>query len=162
MTMQWFLLHVCIDKTNSSDSFINRNEYHVDNLKLTKARDVTMCVRSVVPGTTDHPRSRLRPREMSGVSSRGRVESRGRHRFWEAPQAFWLVKCALKSSEGFVVKRVCEFISNFLIWSNESCLNVYYILYFNMILKCLSLKALSSVINMCLGAFFKLNICYLL
>ena len=45
MTMQLFLLHVCIDKTNSSDSFINRNDDHVDNLELTKARDVTMSVR---------------------------------------------------------------------------------------------------------------------
>ena len=84
MTTQLFILHVCIDKTNSSDSFINRNDDHVDNLKLTKARDVTMCLRSVVPGTTDPPRSRsrLRPREMSGVSSRGRVESRGPPQIW--------------------------------------------------------------------------------
>ena len=33
---------ISIACTNSSDSFINRNDDHVDNLELTKARDVTM------------------------------------------------------------------------------------------------------------------------
>ena len=39
-----------------------RKDDPVDNIQLTKARD-DVSVRSVVPGTTDPPRSRLRPRK---------------------------------------------------------------------------------------------------
>ena len=50
-----------------------------------------MSVRSVVPGTTDPPRSRLRPREMSGDRSGAEQRAEARHRFREAPTGAYLV-----------------------------------------------------------------------